>query len=39
MHLKEKMINCMSNEKDTIIHLIVRLIKNTLYKNEFWRKY
>ena len=28
------MINCMSNGKDTIIHLIVGLIKKTLYKNE-----
>ena len=28
------MINCMSNGKDTVIHLIVGLIKKTLYKNE-----
>ena len=31
---KEKVINCMSNGKDMIIHLIVGLIKKTLYKNE-----
>ena len=31
--LKEKMISCMSNGKDTIIHLTVGLIKKTLYKN------
>ena len=30
-YLKEKAINCMSNGKDTIIHLIVGLIKKTLY--------
>ena len=28
------MINCTSNEKDMIIHLIVRLVKTTLYQNE-----
>ena len=28
------MISCMSNGKDTIIHLTVGLIKKTLYKNE-----
>ena len=33
-YLKEKVINCMSNGKDMIIHLIVGLIKKTLYKNE-----
>ena len=33
-YLKEKAINCMSNGKDTIIHLIVGLIKKTLYKIE-----
>ena len=32
--LKEKVINCMSNGKDTIINLIVGSIKKTLYKNE-----
>ena len=32
--LKEKVINCTLNGKDTIIHLIVGLIKKTLYKNE-----
>ena len=31
---KEKVINCMSNGKDTTIHLIVGLIKKTSYKNE-----
>ena len=31
---KEKVINCMSNEKDMIIHLIVGLIKKILFKNE-----
>ena len=30
--LKEKVINCMSTKKDTTIHLIVGLIKKTLYK-------
>ena len=34
MSLKEKKINYMSNGKDMIIHLIVGLIKKTLYKNE-----
>ena len=29
-----KVINCMSNGKDMTIHLIVGLIKKTLYKNE-----
>ena len=33
-YLKEKVINCMSNGKGMIIHLIVGLIKKTLYKNE-----
>ena len=38
-YLKENVINCMSNGKDTIIHLIVRLIKKAFseipsYKNE-----
>ena len=33
-YLKEKVINCMLNGKDMIIHLIVGLIKKTLYKNE-----
>ena len=33
-YLKEKAINCISNGKDMIIHLIVRLIKKTVYKNE-----
>ena len=33
-YLEEKVINYMSNGKDIIIHLIVRLIKKTLYKNE-----
>ena len=28
------MISCMSNGKDTIIHLTVGLIKKTLYKNQ-----
>ena len=32
--LKEKVINCTLNGKDTIIHLIVGLIKKTLHKNE-----
>ena len=32
--LKEKVINCTLNGKDMIIHLIVGLIKKTLYKNE-----
>ena len=31
---KEKMINWLSNGKNMIIHLIVGLIKKTLYKNE-----
>ena len=31
--LKEKLINCMSNGKGMTIHLIVGLIKRTLYKN------
>ena len=30
--LKEKVISCMSNGKDTTIHLIVGLIKKTLCK-------
>ena len=33
-YLKEKVINCMSNGKDMIIHLIVGLMKKTLYKDE-----
>ena len=33
-YLKEKMINYMSNGKDIKIHLIVGLIKKTLYKHE-----
>ena len=32
--LKIKCDKCMSNGKDTTIHLIVQLIKKTLYKNE-----
>ena len=28
------MISCMPNAKDMIIHLIVGLIKKTLYKND-----
>ena len=32
--LKIKGDKCMSNGKDTKIHLIVQLIKKTLYKNE-----
>ena len=31
-HSKEKLINCMTNGKDTIIRLIVELIKKTSYK-------
>ena len=31
---KEKVINYMLNGKDMTIHLIVRLIKKTLYNNE-----
>ena len=31
---KEKVISCTSNGKDTIIRLIVGLIKETLYKNQ-----
>ena len=47
-YLKEKMINCMSNEKGMIAVFIVGLIKKTSYKNDsilplaiwtFWRKY
>ena len=33
-YLKEKMINCMSNEKGMIAVLIVGLIKKASYKNE-----
>ena len=33
-YLKEKVINFMLNGKDMIIHLIVGLMKKTLYKNE-----
>ena len=32
--IKEKVINYMSNGKDTMIHSIVGLIKKTSYKNE-----
>ena len=32
--MSKKVINGMSNGKDRIIHLIVGLIKNALYKNE-----
>ena len=32
--LKEKVINCMSNGKDMMIHIKVGLMKKTLYKNE-----
>ena len=32
--LNEKVINCISNGKDMIIHLIVGLIKKIFYKNE-----
>ena len=32
--LKIKGDKCMSNRKDTTVHLIVQLIKKTLYKNE-----
>ena len=33
-YLKEKVMNCMSNGQDLIIHLIVVLIKKTFYKND-----
>ena len=33
-YLKEKVIYCMSNGKDMMIHLIVGLIKKTSYKND-----
>ena len=33
-YLKEKVINCMLHGKDMTIHLIVGLIKKTLYKHE-----
>ena len=33
-YLNEKVINYMLNGKDMIIHLIVELIKKTLYNNE-----
>ena len=33
-YLKEKVINCISNGKNIIIHLIVGSMKKTLYKNE-----
>ena len=33
-YLKDRVINCTSNGKGMMIHLIVGLIKNTLYKNE-----
>ena len=32
-YLKEKVITCMLNGKDVIIHLIVGLIRKTLYNN------
>ena len=32
--IEKKVISCMSNEKDTIIHWIVELIKETLHKDE-----
>ena len=32
--IKKKAINCTLNGKDMLIHLIIRLIKKTLYKNE-----
>ena len=32
--IKKRMINCTLNGKDMIIHLIVGLIKKTLYKSE-----
>ena len=32
--LKEEVINCMSNGKDMIVHLIVGLIKKKLFENE-----
>ena len=31
---KKKMTNCMSNGKDMIVHLMVGLIKKTVYKHE-----
>ena len=31
---KEKVINCISNGKDMIIHLILGVIKTTSYKNK-----
>ena len=33
-YLTKKVISFMSNGKDTTIHLIVGLIRKTLYKNE-----
>ena len=33
-YLKEKVINCMLNGKDMTIHLLVGLIRKTLYNNE-----
>ena len=33
-YLKEKVINCMLNRNDITIHLIVGLIKKTLYNNQ-----
>ena len=33
-YLKEKVINCMSNGKDMMIHLLVGLIKKNSYKND-----
>ena len=32
-YIKEQVINCTLNGKDMIIHLIVGLIRKTLYKN------
>ena len=33
-YLKEKAINCMSNGKDMMIHLLVGLIKKNSHKND-----
>ena len=32
--IKKKVINCTLNGRDTIIHLIIGLIRKTLHKNE-----
>ena len=32
--IKKRVINCMSNGKGMTVHLIVGLIKKTLYNNE-----